>query len=123
MQRKTQQREAIRRALDDAGRPLAPQELLELAQRDVPALGIATVYRAIKALVDAGEISPVQLPGDPDRYELARLPHHHHFHCTACDRVFDLEGCAVRSDVRLPRGFKARRHEIVFYGTCRDCAK
>ncbi len=123
MQRNTQQRQAIRRAFEDAGRPLAPREVLDLAGRHVATLGIATVYRAIKSLVDEGVISPVQLPGEPDRYEVARLPHHHHFHCTQCDRVFDLDGCAVRPDVRLPRGFKARGHEIVFYGTCAQCAK
>lgn len=122
MQRNTRQRQAIRQTFEDAGRPLAPQEVLELAQTAAPSLGIATVYRAIKSLVDEELIRPVQLPGEPDRYELAELPHHHHFHCTACNRVFDLDGCAMRSDVRLPRGFKARRHEIVFYGTCPQCS-
>ncbi len=123
MQRQTRQRQAIRQAFDDAGRPLAPQEVLQDAQRRIPRLGIATVYRALKDMVDDGLIAPVQLPGEPDRYELAELPHHHHFHCTACDRVFDLAGCAVRPDVRLPRGFRAHGHEIIFTGLCPDCGR
>jgi Fur family transcriptional regulator, ferric uptake regulator len=121
VQRQTRQRQAIRQAFEQAGRPLSPQEALEAAQRDVPGLGIATVYRTIKALLDQEVLATVQLPGEPDRYELAELPHHHHFHCTACDRVFDLAGCAVRSDLRLPRGFEARSHEIIFTGLCPDC--
>jgi Fur family ferric uptake transcriptional regulator len=121
MQRQTRQRQAIRQAFDAAGRPLAPQEVLQAAQKDIPRLGIATVYRALKNLVDEGVLKPVQLPGEPDRYELASLPHHHHFHCTACDRVFDLAGCAVRADLRLPRGFKAHDHEIIFTGLCPEC--
>ena len=43
MSRKTPQREAIREAIEAADRPLSPQEILELAQRAVPQLGIATV--------------------------------------------------------------------------------
>ena len=35
---------------------LAPNGILEAAQHDVAAISIATVYRNIKALLDAGEI-------------------------------------------------------------------
>ncbi|MEW6280573.1 MAG: transcriptional repressor, partial [Candidatus Eremiobacterota bacterium] len=50
MERNTRQRDAIRRALADANRPLAPQEVLEEARRYSPGLGIATVYRNLKGL-------------------------------------------------------------------------
>src|SRR5688572_19131816 len=78
MDRNTTQRNAIRHALQETGRPLSPQEILETAQADVPGLGIATVYRTIKSLVAEGWLVPVELPGEPARYELSRIAHHHH---------------------------------------------
>ena len=48
MERDTAQRRAIRRALDDAGRPLGALEVLKLSKRFAPKLGIATVYRTLK---------------------------------------------------------------------------
>jgi len=93
MERSTRQRSAIRTVIDAAGRPLSPQEVLETAQAEVPALGLATVYRNLKTLVDQGEISVVTLPGDSPRYESAEHAHHHHFQCTNCKRVFDVHAC------------------------------
>ncbi|PCO29941.1 transcriptional repressor, partial [Escherichia coli] len=36
--------------------PLLPAEILGAAQREVPAIGLATVYRNIKQLMEAGEV-------------------------------------------------------------------
>ena len=54
MERNTRQRSAIRDAIAQAQRPLLPQEVLEAARTEVPGLGIATVYRNLKALVEEG---------------------------------------------------------------------
>ena len=43
MERNTRQRAAIRLAIEQAGRPLLPAEVLAAAQRDVPGLSLATV--------------------------------------------------------------------------------
>ena len=50
---------------------MSPQELLIAAQVQVPALGLATVYRNLKALAEAGEVELVSLPGQAPRYESA----------------------------------------------------
>src|SRR5258708_11179952 len=44
-------------------------EILGAAQREVPAIGLATVYRNIKQLMEAGEVQAVDLPGEATRYE------------------------------------------------------
>jgi Fe2+ or Zn2+ uptake regulation protein len=71
MERNTRQRTAIRDAIAVADRPLLPQEVLDAAQAASPGLGIATVYRNLKALLDEGEVCAVQLPGENPRYEIA----------------------------------------------------
>jgi|GEM_PF-225204 len=123
MSRTTKQREAILSAFQAAARPLAPTEVLELAQRDVPSLALATVYRTIRRLEEDGAIAAVALPGEPDRYELQHVAdhHHHHFHCSGCDRVFDVEGCPGGLKALVPAGFQLARHEITLYGWCDTC--
>jgi len=121
MQRRTAQREHIRDAFRDAGRPLSIDEAHAAASEKLPRLGVATVYRAVNDLVADAWLKPVELPGEPTRYELADLAHHHHFHCSACDRVFDIEGCALHASPKVPRGFKVESHEVILYGKCPDC--
>lgn len=121
--RRTRQREAIRRAIEDADRPLGPQEILAAAQDDVPRLGIATVYRNVKAMVDDGALRTVELPGSPDRYETAGKTHHHHFHCRACDRVFEVDGCPGSLKDLAPSGFAVEDHEVILYGLCAACVE
>lgn len=121
MHRHTSQREAIRQVFKDAGRPLSPQEVLDLARTQVQRLGQATVYRTIKALVDEEWLTIVDLPGDWARYEIAGQHHHHHFACRSCLRVFDLPGCCGHLHIDLPAGFSAEAHDVVVYGQCEDC--
>ncbi|MFK7959137.1 MAG: Fur family transcriptional regulator [Phycisphaerales bacterium] len=68
--RRTRQGTAILTAIQAAGRPLAPQEILDAAGQHVDSLSQATVYRQIRRLIDDGTIREVVLPGMPARYEL-----------------------------------------------------
>lgn len=122
MERSTRQRVAIAAALERAGRPLSPVELLDHAREDVESLSLQTVYRALKGLTDEGRIRSVEIPGQAARYEMAGLAHHHHFKCDCCGRVFDIPGPCPREIVQnLPKGFSVRDHEVTLFGRCADC--
>lgn len=121
MERSTRQRSAIRGAIADAGRPLLPQEVLDAAKNQVPGLGIATVYRNLKALALDGELRSVELPGENPRYELVGQAHHHHFQCNACQRVFDMHACPGDLSKLAPQGFTVEDHDLTLYGKCSDC--
>ena len=122
MQRTTRQGSAIRSAIEAAGRPLPPPEVLEAAQVDVPGLGLATVYRNLKRLVEDGELLVVTLPGETPRYEATHHGHHHHFRCNVCQRVFDVHHCPGTFADYAPKGFTVDSHELTLYGRCRDCS-
>ncbi len=102
--------------------PLTPRGILELAQRDAPGLGIATVYRTVRELLADGTISIVDLPGEPVHYELAGRGHHHHFQCRGCSAVYEVRGCPEGLSRLTPKGFRLERHELVLYGLCNSCA-
>lgn len=121
MERDTPQRRVIRQVFLEAGRPLGPQEVLEAAAPRSPRLGLATVYRTVKALVEQGWLAPVALPGEPPRYEVAGKGHHHHFHCRGCGRVYEIEGCPAELARLAPEGFVLEAHEVVLYGRCAGC--
>lgn len=121
MPRRTKQRQAITRVFERTNRPLSPEEIRVEASRWVPGIGVATVYRAIRALVASGHLRAVALPGAADRYERSAPGHHHHFHCQDCDRVFDVDACpGTLSDI-APKGFAVEAHDIILYGSCREC--
>jgi Fur family transcriptional regulator, ferric uptake regulator len=121
MERDTRQRRAIREAIEAADRPLAPQEILHRAHLDVPRLGIATVYRTVKALVEEGWAQPVELPEGPVRYERTGKGHHHHFVCRSCEGVFEVAGCPRGVGALTPAGFHLESHDLVLYGRCERC--
>ena len=121
MQRSTRQRRAIQEVLETSGRPLSPKEIVELAASQGMPLSLTTVYRSVKGLLEQGELTSVEVPGQPARYEAPGLAHHHHFHCEDCGRVFDIPGCHAHVE-DVPPGFEVRHHEVVLYGSCPDCA-
>lgn len=121
MERNTRQRGAIRRAFQRADRPLSPAEVLADARREVSGLGIATVYRNIRGLLDERWLATVDLPGEPSRYEIAGKRHHHHFRCQQCTRVFDIPCDNASPEAEIPPGFRVTGHDILLHGRCADC--
>jgi Fur family transcriptional regulator, ferric uptake regulator len=120
-ERETRQKSAIRALIEKSRNPLLPNEILERAQQAVTGLGMATIYRNLKALVEAGEVRAVELPGEPTRFESAHLGHHHHFQCRVCGKVFDVQSCPGNLADLAPRGFIVERHELTLYGQCLAC--
>jgi Fur family ferric uptake transcriptional regulator len=119
--RNTQQRREIREVFERTDRPLAADEVLELAQERMAGLGIATVYRAIKALTNDGWLVPVAIPGASPRYEIRGKAHHHHFHCLKCGRLFELKACVAHLGKMIPPTFQMIDHVVLIDGFCTEC--
>jgi len=122
-QRRTAQREAIMNVINATDGPLTVEQIRDRASEKSPNLGIATVYRTVKLLLDGEQIHAVILPDGETRYEAADLDHHHHFRCHGCNVVFDLPGCMmpIPEGTALPGGFCVEDHEITLFGTCPEC--
>jgi len=112
--------DAILRAIHEAGRPVSVNEILDILSDT--GIGIATVYRAVKKATADGILARVELPNAAARFEPAGLPHHHHFACGTCDKVFGINGCPRGLDALAPDGFVIHGHEIVLRGLCGECA-
>lgn len=124
-QRQTAQRDAIFRVIRRAKGPLTVDQIHQRARRASPRMGIATVYRAVKLLMEAEEILPVVLPDGQTRYEAADLGHHHHFRCRRCNQVYDMAYCplSIPPGTTFPGGFRVEEHELTLYGVCPNCSE
>jgi Fur family transcriptional regulator, ferric uptake regulator len=121
-ERATKQKQAIEQIFMANQRPLTAAETYSLCQESLPGIGIATIYRAIKRLVEHSFIVPLEIPGIGTCYELAELPPHHiHFVCHDCNKVFELTQYDHVQLPPLPEGFTAQNFDLLVKGSCRDC--
>ncbi|MEM6553405.1 MAG: Fur family transcriptional regulator [Planctomycetota bacterium] len=107
--------------LEQAPGPLSAQEIHEALAHT--GIGLATVYRLVKRGVQTGRFTAVEVPDGPTHYEPSDRPHHHHFECTSCHRIFDVEGCPGHFDELTPEGFKLESHEVFLRGRCSTCVE
>ena len=121
MLRKTKQRTAIEAVLQNSDRPLSVHDLQREAGKDARGIGIATIYRTLKDMLEEGWIRKVDIPEKALHYEKAHLHHHHHFFCETCEQVFEIEACPPGVNTLAPDGFTVNRHEITLYGHCKGC--
>jgi len=121
MARKTPQRMAILRAIEEEDRPLRIAEILEIGRALVPSLDQATVYRNLNRLVEEGIVLRINHPTLGTLFERSGKMHHHHFHCRVCDRLLELPGCKLNNSKHAPTGFRTESHELFLYGVCSSC--
>ncbi len=112
---------AVTRLLEEAQGPLSADEVRQaLAETGI---GIATVYRLLKRGVEDGRYIPIEIPNGPTHYEPADRPHHHHFECLTCHRVYDVMGCPGHLDELTPEGFSLESHDVLLRGHCVTCSE
>ena len=122
---RSEQRERILAWLRQTDAHPTALQVHEALAGELPQLSLGTVYRNLEVLVAAGEVEEVLVPGGPARYD-ARLSPHHHFVCTGCGRILDLELPVPRGLARRladAHGLRAERVRISFHGPCADCAQ
>jgi Fur family peroxide stress response transcriptional regulator len=92
-------------------------------RRRLPRVSLATVYRNLRLLARHGWLA--EIPGEPSLRFDARVERHHHFTCSACGRIFDLDQPVdSRLDARVAAktGHRVSHHRIEFFGSCGGCA-
>lgn len=123
--RATAQRRAIYSVFADAvsadasNAHLSAEEVFEQARLQLPELSRATVYNALGELTEAGLLGLVEGPG-PRRFD-ANVTPHHHFRCSGCHELRDVELDHVEVTLR-ERGFHVQSAHVLLEGLCPRCA-
>lgn len=121
--RKTKQRDAVLRVLDESEGPLSVEEIQELCLDYCKNVGIATVYRTMKILMEQDAVDKVTLADGVARYEFPDLPAHQYFLCYECGAAHRIEvGKVSWSKTGYKRkGYKVEDHQLCLLGTCPHC--
>jgi Fur family ferric uptake transcriptional regulator len=126
--RPTRQRMAILQALAKSTKPVTAQALHAKLTRSGAAKsgpGLATVYRTLQALEQAGMARTFPAGEGELAYKLCHPGHHHHLVCERCGTVVEIPSCEVEewaSKIARKRGFRVTAHQADIYGLCADCA-
>jgi Fur family transcriptional regulator, ferric uptake regulator len=110
----------LARERDDA----TAQQLHQRLARRGHGIGLATVYRALAAMSEAGIIDALPHGSTETCYRLCGEGHHHHLVCSKCHRVIELHGCPAESwidDAAQAQGFAVTEHRLEAVGICSDC--
>jgi Fur family ferric uptake transcriptional regulator len=95
-----------------------------LAERG-EAVGLATIYRTLDALVQSGLVRAHDFGEGFRRFEplLAQGPHEHLI-CTRCGKVEEFSNDRLERMLTMigdEYGLRPERHRVEIYGVCREC--
>ena len=123
--RPTRQRAAVAAALDRSEEFRSAQDIHTMLREGGEAIGLTTVYRALQAMAEAGQVDVLRTDDGEAVYRRCSTGHHHHLVCRSCGRTVEVEGPAVErwaDRVARDHGFVEVSHTLEVFGTCADCA-
>ena len=122
--RKTRQLEQVFAALQgDHTHPFA-HEIYRRVHKKLPRISLATVYRNLHSLVEAGRIRTLVLDEQGARFD-PETNRHDHFVCEQCGRVVDLFLRRARQldlSSLAKQGYVVTTHNLTVHGVCQVCA-
>ncbi len=123
--RPTRQRIAVAEVLATFTDFRSAQEIHDLLERRGDSVGLATVYRTLQKLVDAGEVDLLRTEDGEAIYRRCSDTHHHHLVCRSCGATIEVEGPVVERWTRAiaaEHGYSEVSHALEIFGTCPRCS-
>jgi Fur family ferric uptake transcriptional regulator len=111
--------------LDDQDGFRSAQDLHAGLRRQGDPVGLATVYRALQALVDDGDVDLLRGPDGEAAYRRCSPVHHHHLVCRSCGTTVEVADLPVQrwaNRIAAEHGFADIQHQVEVFGTCAACA-
>ena len=121
----TPQRNAVLTYLQSAKDFQSAQQIHSALAATGTAVGLATVYRTLAALVSGAEIDELRTADGETLYRhCGTSKHHHHLVCRKCGTAKEITGPSLEnflSGVAKNNNFTDLEHTIELWGTCSDC--
>jgi Fur family transcriptional regulator, ferric uptake regulator len=122
--RPTRQRVRVLTELMGEQDDVTAQELFERLRGGGEKLGLATVYRTLGLLAEAGVIDSLSHRPGELCYRWCGQGHHHHLVCSSCHRVVELADCELDpwlDRISRAHGFVTTGHRLEVSGLCAAC--
>lgn len=124
VRRTTRQRSAVARLLEGQETFLSAQDIYAELRSSGESIGLATVYRTLQGMVEAGEIDTLRTPEGEQSFRRCGPSHHHHLVCRVCGRTVEVDDPPVARWVEKvgdQHGFTDVQHDLEIFGTCDRC--
>jgi len=121
--RLTPQRTAILTMINGSSKHWDADAVLQALQQSGQRVGVATVYRALAVLEEAGLVGSVFI-GDRKHYERIDKQQHDHLLCTQCGHIeefFHPDIAVLQCEMAQAHGFVAYSHSLIIRGLCNAC--
>jgi Fur family ferric uptake transcriptional regulator len=103
------------------------ESILERVRRKNPGVGMATVYRTMRLLEEAGLAHARDFGSGATLYEVALgRPHHDHLVCEKCGLIVEFVSEKIeqlQDEVAGQHGFELRHHRHELFGLCERCRR
>jgi Fur family ferric uptake transcriptional regulator len=122
--RVTDQRRIVLEAMLGERNDATAQGLHERLRPAAPRLGLATVYRTLNALADAGVLDRLHHDATGTCFRYCGPGHHHHLTCRICHKVVELRDCDLAdwaTTLGRAHGFADINHSLELDGVCDQC--
>jgi Fur family ferric uptake transcriptional regulator len=123
--RDTRQRRAVREALAGSDSFTSAQQLFDTLRGGGDKIGLATIYRTLQAMAEAGELDTVRTAEGETLYRKCGTSHHHHLVCRQCGLTIEVDGPSVETwatKAAQAHGFTDVEHVVELFGLCADCS-
>lgn len=121
--RSTWQFQAVRDALETHDSFVSAQSLHSEMRAAGSTIGLATVYRSLGKLAQAGEADLLNLDGE-SLYRACSRAHHHHLICRSCGATVEIQADSVETWARAvaaEHGYARPSHTADVFGVCAEC--
>jgi len=122
----SKKREHVLSALYHSNSHLSSDDVYKIVKENYDkSIGIATVYRVLSFLEDAGFVDFITLHGTK-YYEINDDLHHDHIICIKCGAVeefYDKDIEKLQENAASKLGFKLLDHKLSLFGVCKNCQK
>ena len=123
--RMTNQREIILRELKKSRQHLSADELYDKVKKYMPRISLATVYRNLEILSEAGFIGKLEISGRQKRFDYD-VTDHDHVYCAVCHRVDNLnierQGLHTK-EIKSVKDYSVTGYRLEIVGVCPACQK
>jgi len=123
--RKTKQREAILKVLEQAEYPINAEEIfMELRNRGID-ISLSTVYRNLEMLTKEGLVVKSYMMNE-DKARFALPDKKNYLVCEKCGKIVIIDNCPFdkfKEELIEVHGFDITGHSIEVYGICPECQK
>ncbi len=120
----TPARLAVMKFLESSKQPVDVNTILAYLRKNDVNVDPATIFRMMNNFLQKGIIKEIRIEKGKSNYELASKEDHHHLVCEKCggvESVLDNTIPRMEKEIKEKQGFLVKRHELEFFGICKNC--